>query len=176
MRGFKRWKFDVWWKATVELENRPFDICLNQRRFVRRIRAVGGYVERGEGKQRFLKRGQAGSRGRCPIYQYLYIINLSPVIIHLPSFINHLKINLSHPLSPPHKKKKFKPFYCTTFAMVPVKDFRLVKMYCWILKIFLDTFLLVVHCPYIILFHRKKTKRKYKKSKWARNHARHVST
>ena len=46
---------------------------------------------------------------------------LPPVIIHLPRFINHLKITQSF------TQTKMKPFYCTKFVIAPVKGFRLIR-------------------------------------------------
>ena len=43
-------------------------------------------------------------------------------IIHLPPFINHLKITLKS-----STETKFKPFYCITFVIAPIKGFCLVS-------------------------------------------------
>ena len=63
-----------------------------------------------------------------------------------------------------------KPFYCTKFFIAAVKSFRLVRdmQECtaeFSKKIFLETFLFVVHFSYTNLFHRKKTKKKHQKFK-----------
>ena len=55
------------------------------------------------------------------------------------------------------------------FVIAPVKGFHLVREMeeCnteFSKQIFIETFLLVVHISYTVLFHRKKTKKKYQKS------------
>ena len=65
--------------------------------------------------------------------------------MHLTPFINHLRITLKS-----STQTKMKPFYCTKFVIAPVKDFRLVRE--------------TQECT-TVLFHRKKTKKKYQNSK-----------
>ena len=55
------------------------------------------------------------------MYIYIYIPS---VIIHVPPFINHLKITLKVQSS---TQTKIKPFYCTKFVTAPVKGFGLVR-------------------------------------------------
>ena len=51
----------------------------------------------------------------------LYIHLLPRIIIHLPPFINHLKITQSY------SQTKIKPFYCTKSVIAPVKGLRQVR-------------------------------------------------
>ena len=66
-------------------------------------------------------------------------------MIHLPPFINHLKITLK--VMP--KQEKINHFIIPKFVLAPMKDFRLVRE--------------MQECT-TVLFHRKKTKKKYRKS------------
>ena len=76
----------------------------------------------------------------------IYIHYLLRITIHLPPFINHLKITLKVTL----KQKKINHFIVPKFVIVPVKGFQLLRE--------------MQECR-TALFHRKKTKKKYQKSK-----------
>ena len=100
-------------------------------------------------------------------------VNPPSILIHLPPFINRLKITLKVLLkqkSDSKSNQKSKSFYCTKFVTDPLKGLRLERemQECTIefsKYMYLETFLLVVHISYTVLFYKKKTMKKYQKSK-----------